>query len=72
VHALVCHAHAFPLPQIYEKFSQALAGAFQNGAVVGDPLKEGVLIGPINNKMQHKKVSEFCEYAACSSLCAWR
>ncbi|PWY97390.1 aldehyde dehydrogenase [Testicularia cyperi] len=43
---------------IYDQFSQAVAQAAQN-LKVGPGDQEGVMFGPVNNKMQYNKVGEF-------------
>lgn len=56
----VCHAakRIFVHEDIYDKFAKAMADtAKQSGVGPGD--KEGVMYGPLNNKMQFDKVSEF-------------
>lgn len=56
----VCHAakRIYVHEDVYEKVSQALVEvAKQSGVGKGD--QDGVMFGPINNKMQFDKVSEF-------------
>jgi acyl-CoA reductase-like NAD-dependent aldehyde dehydrogenase len=52
---------------IYDEFLAAMVEAVK-GLVVGDGFKEGVFMGPIQNKMQFERVKGFLEYAKDEKL----